>query len=216
MAIYNGLTGTLIKKLGLSNFLTESDIYNLPHSTSSIQWHGEHQIDYKKNLLILRVVKPAKDEQFFDVHIDLRNGEVLDEVTDRIPSLQFLLSSRVVEESNLTSPLESVPSSSCAAKEGAISISSAELTKRILSKELPEYPPAARAVRASGESVFELVVSEDGDVECVSAISGHPLLRAVITNSLMKWKFHNNHARFIGKIVVEGKYAHVLNGTVVE
>ena len=40
------------------------------------------------------------------------------------------------------------------------------------------YPPAARAVRASGEVEVELTVEPDGTVSAAEARSGHPLLRA--------------------------------------
>ncbi len=215
VAIYNGKSGTLIKKLGLTDFLTESDIYNLPASTSSIHWHGIHQIDYTKSELILKVVKPAKDEQFFDIRVNLQNGAVLDEVKDRIPSLHFLLSSKQAEEKDPVFPVKE-NTTICTSMDGASQIATAELNKRVVSSEMPNYPPAARAVRATGESVFELVISPEGELECVTPISGHPLLRAVLTNAIKKWKFEKSQARYAGKIVIEGKSVLMLNGKVVE
>ncbi|MGB7070500.1 MAG: energy transducer TonB [Pyrinomonadaceae bacterium] len=215
VAIYNGQTGTLIKKLGLSDFLTESDIYNLPASTSSIHWHGTHQIDYVKSELILKVVKPAKDEQFFDIRVNLKDGKILDEVKDRIPSLHFLLSSKQVEEKDPVFPVKE-NTTTCASMDGALQISTAELNERIVSSEMPNYPPAAKAVRATGESVFELVIFPDGEVECVTPISGHPLLRAALTNAMKKWKFEKSLAKYKGKIIIEGKSVLMLNGKVVE
>lgn len=215
VAIYNGQTGTLIKKLGLSDFLTESDIYNLPESTSSIHWDGTHQIDYAKSELILKVVKPAKDEQFFDIRVNLKDGAVLDEVKDRIPSLHFLLSSKQAEAKDPVFLAKDKPAS-CTSTDRAQQISTAELNKRIVSNEMPSYPPAARAVRATGESVFELTVSTGGEVECVSPLSGHPLLRATLTNSIKKWKFEKGPANYTGKLIIEGKSVLMLNGKVVE
>jgi hypothetical protein len=215
VSIYSGQTGTLIKKLGLSDLLTESDIYNLPASTSSIQWHGIHQIDYEKSELILKVVKPGKYEQFFDVRVNLKDGTVLDQVKDRIPSLRFLLSSKIPEGKNPVFPVNE-NTTPCASMDEALQISTADLNKRIRSSEMPNYPPAARAVRAVGESVFELVISLDGEVECVTPISGHPLLRAAIANAMKKWKFEKSHARYTGKIIIEGKSVLMLNGNVVE
>ena len=215
VAIYNGSTGRLIKKLGLSDFLTESDIYNLPASTSSIHWRGTHQIDYEKKQLILKVVKPGKNEEYFDVHIELANGAVLDEVVDRIPSLQFLLATKETEEKK-SQYLVNTESSSCQSQENAVEISTAELNKKILHKELPEYPVAAKAVRATGESILEVVVSENGNVACVNPISGHPLLRATLNNSIKNWKFEGNSTKYKGKIIIEGKSVLVLNGKVIE
>jgi hypothetical protein len=54
----------------------------------------------------------------------------------------------------------------------------------------PPFPPAARAVRASGEVAVDVVLATDGSVETASAISGHPLLRraaeAAATRSLFE------------------------------
>lgn len=215
VAIYNGLTGNLIKKLGLIDFLTESDIYNLPASTSSIHWHGTHQINYEKNQLILKVVKPSKNEEFFDVHIDLTNGAVLDEVVDRIPSLQFLLSTKETEENNPSFPVAEV-GNICESEESVNEITSVEMNKKIIQKELPEYPLAAKAVRATGESVFEVVISQNGDVECIKPISGHPLLRATLINSIKKWQFEKSPNKYKGKIIIEGKSVLVLNNKIIE
>lgn len=41
----------------------------------------------------------------------------------------------------------------------------------------PEYPPAARAVRAAGKVKIEVTLDEQGNVASAIAISGHPLLR---------------------------------------
>ena len=215
VAIYNGLTGKLIIKLGLTDFLTESDIYNLPASTSSIHWHGTHQINYEKKQLILKVVKPSKKEEFFDVHIDLTDGKVLDEIVDRIPSLQFLLSTKEIEETNPRFPVKEVENT-CEPQEDITQISTVELNEKILRKEMPEYPVAAKAVRAIGESVFEVVISQNGEVECINPISGHPLLRATLINSIKKWQFQTNQTKYKGKIIIEGKSVLVLNGKVIE
>lgn len=215
VVIYNGLTGKLVKKLGLSDFLTESDIYNLPASVSSIWWHGTHQIDYEKKQLILKVVKPGKKEEFFDVHIDLTEGKVLDEVADRIPSLKFLLSTKEKEENNPSYPVKEVKNV-CESQENAAEFSPVELNKKIMHREMPEYPAAAKAVRAIGESVFEIMISQNGEVECINPISGHPLLRAALTNSIKKWQFEKSLMKYKGKIIIEGKSVLILNGKVIE
>lgn len=216
MAIYSGLTGKLIKKLGLTDFLTESDIYNLPASTSSINWHGTHQIDYDKNQLILKVVKPSnKNDDYFNVHINLTNGAVLDQIVDRLPSLQFFFSLNDKEENESKNPVkENV--NSCVIDKNASQISIAELKNRILKNEMPEYPVAAKAVRATGESVFEVLVSENGNVECVNPISGHPLLRATLLNSIKRWQFAENQNKYKGIIIIKGNSVLMLNGKVVE
>lgn len=94
----------------------------------------------------------------------------------------------------------------------ATQITPAELYKRIVSKQLPEYPPAAKAIRATGESVLEVVISEAGNVECVNLISVHRFLRAAITNSVKNWKFNESSTKYKGNIIIEGKSALFLNG----
>lgn len=41
----------------------------------------------------------------------------------------------------------------------------------------PEYPPAAKVVRATGAVNVQVTIDEEGNVISASAISGHPLLR---------------------------------------
>jgi TonB family protein len=53
----------------------------------------------------------------------------------------------------------------------------------------PPYPPAARAVRASGEVEVELTVEPDGSVSAATARSGHPLLRAAALKAARSAKF---------------------------
>jgi hypothetical protein len=81
---------------------------------------------------------------------------------------------------------------------------------------MPASPAAAQAARATGISVFEILISPAGSVECVSPLSGHPLLRAVLINSLKKWQFEKSQSSYRGKIRVEGKSTLVMNGKVVE
>jgi TonB family protein len=57
--------------------------------------------------------------------------------------------------------------------------------------ELPgaAYPPAARAVRASGQVSVQVTVDTKGEVVAASAVSGHPLLRAAAVQAARKAKF---------------------------
>jgi TonB family protein len=53
----------------------------------------------------------------------------------------------------------------------------------------PEYPPAAKAVKASGAVSVRVTVDEDGNVISAEAVSGHPLLRAAATDAARLAKF---------------------------
>lgn len=53
----------------------------------------------------------------------------------------------------------------------------------------PAYPPAAKAVRASGAVNVQVTVDEKGDVISANAVSGHPLLRASAVQAARSSKF---------------------------
>ena len=57
-------------------------------------------------------------------------------------------------------------------------ISGGVLNGKATSLPKPPYPPAARAVRASGAVSVQVLIDEQGRVVSASAVSGHPLLRA--------------------------------------
>lgn len=51
------------------------------------------------------------------------------------------------------------------------------------------YPPAARAVRASGDVSVQVEVDPQGKVVTAKAFSGHPLLRAASESAAVQWQF---------------------------
>lgn len=53
----------------------------------------------------------------------------------------------------------------------------------------PVYPPAARAVKASGSVNVQVTISESGSVISASAVSGHPLLRSAAVQAARSSKF---------------------------
>lgn len=57
-------------------------------------------------------------------------------------------------------------------------ISGGVLNGKATSLPKPPYPPAARAVRASGAVTVQVLIDENGRVVSATATSGHPLLRA--------------------------------------
>lgn len=57
-------------------------------------------------------------------------------------------------------------------------VSGGELNGKAISLPMPEIPPAAKAVRASGSVSVEVLIDESGSVVSASAVSGHPLLRS--------------------------------------
>jgi TonB family protein len=53
----------------------------------------------------------------------------------------------------------------------------------------PTYPPAAKAVKASGTVAVQVTIDEDGNVISATAVGGHPLLRASAVEAARDAKF---------------------------
>jgi hypothetical protein len=220
VVIYRAADGNLVKKLALTDFLTESDFNELSRSVSSIWWQGgKHTIENGK--LVLKVAGPGNDGHgnegaYFPINIDLTSGAPLDEKKDRYPKLYFVLESGKAADAaskDIQPPaLDGCPGVSF---ENVERVSNAELLRRIVGEIQPTYPPAARAVRAIGSVNAYVQVSENGEVLCAKAFSGHPLLRASVAKALMGWQFQKNAAKYWGTITFTGKFALIApDGTV--
>jgi len=68
-------------------------------------------------------------------------------------------------------------------------ISGGVLNGRAISLPKPAYPPIARAARASGTVVVQVLIDENGNVVSATALSGHPLLTAVAVRAARQAKF---------------------------
>lgn len=68
-------------------------------------------------------------------------------------------------------------------------ISGGVLNGKAISLPAPPYPPAARAVRASGTVIVQVLVDESGRVVSANSTSGHPLLRAAAEQAARRAKF---------------------------
>lgn len=213
VVLYDAVKGTLIRRLGLSDFLTESDIFELPHSASSIRWSGDHRFDYEKQELVMNVLGGPKGS--FEVHIDLKTGNVLDQKIDRIPSLHFQIVT-IDNDARYADQYSNLAISGCQNSKVASSISRQEILKRIISNEIPKYPPIAKMARAGGGILVNILVSEMGEVECAEVKFGHPLLRDAILNAVRKWKFEKATTTYLGQLVFEGKVTLMLNGKTFE
>ncbi len=68
-------------------------------------------------------------------------------------------------------------------------ISGGVLNGKALLLPIPEYPAAARAVRATGAVNVQVTIDEQGNVISASAVSGHPLLRQAAEEAARKATF---------------------------
>jgi len=74
-------------------------------------------------------------------------------------------------------------------KEPPKTVSGGVLNGKAVSLPKPPYPPAARAVRASGAVTVQVLIDETGRVVSASAASGHPLLQAAAVSAARQARF---------------------------
>jgi len=89
------------------------------------------------------------------------------------------------------SPSASVPASESAKAEDPkiVRVSSGVLQGSPLARVTPLYPPTAKAARASGPVVVQILIGETGEVLEADVISGHPLLRDAALQAARQWRF---------------------------
>ena len=63
------------------------------------------------------------------------------------------------------------------------------LNGKAISKPAPAYPAVAKAARAQGTVVVNIVVDEAGRVSEAVAASGHPLLQEAAVAAVRQWRF---------------------------
>jgi len=68
-------------------------------------------------------------------------------------------------------------------------ISGGVLNARAITLPAPKYPPAARAVKASGAVTVQVLIDENGNVLSATFDNGHPLLRAASVEAARAAKF---------------------------
>lgn len=68
-------------------------------------------------------------------------------------------------------------------------ISGGVLNGKAISLPKPPYPPIARAARASGTVVVQVLIDENGNVVSANAVSGHPLLQGAAVSAARQAKF---------------------------
>jgi len=190
--------GTLVKKFGLEDILTEGDIETLPHSVSSIGWGGEHYIDEANGHLVLKVVSNGKSSwddgaKFYELTIELATGRPRKPKRDLFPQLRVFGG---VDAGIAAEPSDASPSKpTCSSAEESfdspelVRIPSEQLYAKARERPLPPYPPLAKAARVESTIVVEVLVSKAGDVICARSLSGHPLLKGAALGALLKWKF---------------------------
>lgn len=68
-------------------------------------------------------------------------------------------------------------------------VSLGPINSRAIDKPVPVYPPIARAAKASGTVVVQILLDETGKVVSAQATSGHPLLRQTAVQAAYRARF---------------------------
>ncbi|HEV7681566.1 MAG TPA: energy transducer TonB [Pyrinomonadaceae bacterium] len=119
--------------------------------------------------------------------IDSIGGSELDETKASLPTTTVPM---LTEEAPPTPPpagttVEPETKTTLAGKP----ISGGMLNDKAISLPKPPYPPVARAAKASGTVVIQVLVDENGNVVEARAVSGHPLLQAAAAAAARNAKF---------------------------
>jgi TonB family protein len=81
------------------------------------------------------------------------------------------------------------PNNQSASTNNRAPISGGVLNNKAITLPKPAYPPVARAARAAGTVVVQVIVDENGNVISARAVSGHPLLQAAAIAAARAAKF---------------------------
>ncbi len=73
---------------------------------------------------------------------------------------------------------------------------------KLISKVLPVYPSAAAQANVWGDVVLDVTLKEDGSVDQINVIDGHPLLVEAATTAVKQWRYKPSPAKTKPKFVV--------------
>jgi periplasmic protein TonB len=70
-----------------------------------------------------------------------------------------------------------------------IHVSEEVLRGLLVSETVPAYPPLARQAHVQGMVVLDADLSEDGAIESLRVISGHPMLVPAAIDAVKHWRY---------------------------
>src|SRR5688572_28557190 len=109
----------------------------------------------------------------------------------RIATLNLLLTFACAAAYAQDRPVKEVFTAPAKTEESSLpkQISGGVLNGKAISLPKPPYPPAARAVGASGAVSVQVLIDENGNVVSANAVTGHPLLRAAAVSAARSARF---------------------------
>jgi protein TonB len=63
------------------------------------------------------------------------------------------------------------------------------IAARALFQPQPVYPPLARMARIQGKVILQAILAQDGTVQDLKVISGHPLLVQAALDAVRTWRY---------------------------
>jgi len=70
-----------------------------------------------------------------------------------------------------------------------ITVSSAVMSRNLLTKAVPQYPPAAKKAKIQGTVVLSVVIGDDGNVENIQVVSGPNELQQSSIDAVRQWTY---------------------------
>jgi TonB family protein len=138
----------------------------------------------------MRQQKPIKSEVFFSNYkVEVYSQFAGFQENSKVEMFILPSGAKFPQANSLTTDLDSKFFDDSALPQNTIQKTGVELLKSITKKIEPLYPPAARAVRVSGNVMVQVEINEKGNVEKTAAFSGHPLLRAACVSAIRQWQF---------------------------
>ncbi len=61
---------------------------------------------------------------------------------------------------------------------------------KLIRQPKPAYPPLAKQARIQGTVKFNAIIGEDGTIQNLQLVSGHPLLVPAATEAVKQWAYH--------------------------
>lgn len=71
------------------------------------------------------------------------------------------------------------------------SASAADLERKLVRREEPEYPPIAEKMKLHGTVKLKIWISPDGTVRRLEYVGGHPVLAESALKAVKGWKYQN-------------------------
>jgi len=72
---------------------------------------------------------------------------------------------------------------------GPARISGGVIAGNLINKVTPTYPPIARAAHVGGQVVLHAIISKQGTIESLQAISGPDMLKSAALDAVRQWRY---------------------------